>query len=154
MGNSGGADVDSERINGGLLQRMRGNSRWARALTAAAGVLLATGVVLTVVLCAQFFDAYFSIWVPAVIEESDVRRYDVTASVCILSLVLSGVLAWAARRRKLVRWAAVLLGIGLVVATLFSVPQGRWVPEEAEPPPLPANYEPCYSGSNDCGGGG
>jgi peptidoglycan/LPS O-acetylase OafA/YrhL len=152
MGNSGGTDVDLSTDP--VPPAQRSTRRWETATAVVAGVLCGGGALLLGLLFFQFVDVYFTIWTSVVIDDADIRRYAVTATSCVIALGAALLAALAARRSKLAWLAGVLLVLGIVAALLFAVPQGRWTPVEPGPEPLPSNYEPCYSGSNDCGGGG
>ena len=124
-----------------------------QVLRAVAGVLLIVGCLLIVLLVLQFIDVFFTLGNPAVVDDGDVRRFEATASACVAVLGASLLLAVLSRRRTLAWAAGAVLLLGMLVVVLFAVPQTRWAPVE-ESHPLPTNYEPCYSGSTDCGGGG
>jgi hypothetical protein len=134
--------------------RVPGIPRRGTALAVVAGILCGGGTVFIGLLFFQFLDVYFTIWTPAVVEDADIRRYGMTATLCLIALGVSLIAALAARRRKLALLAGVVLVLGIGASLLFAVPQGRWTPVEPTQEPLPSNYEPCYSGSNNCGGGG
>ena len=151
MVDSGGTETEAvDDLPFGAARRI---PRWETAIAVVAGILCGGGVLLIGLLFFQFVDVYFTIWTPAVVGEGDIRRYDVTAAICVIALGAALVAALVARRWELAWVAGVLLVIGIVAALLFAVPQGRWMSVENDPAPLPSNYQPCYSGSNDCVGG-
>jgi hypothetical protein len=152
MANTGGTETHA--IDKGASEPARRVPRWETASAVVAGILCGGGALLIGLLFFQFFDVYFTIWTPAVVENADIRRYNVTAAFCVSGLGASLVVALIARRFRLAWVAGILLVIAIAAALLFSVPQGRWTSVENTPEPLPSNYEPCYSGSNECGGGG
>lgn len=154
MVNSGGTGIDSEPAGGARPPIAPPTRRRGSIPAIAGGILLAVGIVLIALLPAQWFAAYFTFWTPVTIDEGEMRLYEVTASACLIALGASLLLAVVARRRGLVWASGIFLIVGIAAALVFAVPQARWVQVDDEPPPLPSNYEPCYSGSNDCGGGG
>jgi hypothetical protein len=149
MGNSGDTGIDDVSAD-----RVRAVRRWGTAMAVVASILCGGGILLSGLLFFQFIDVYFTIWTPAVVEDADIRRYQMTATLCLIALGASFIAALVARHRKLAWLAGVVLVLGIGATLLFAVPQGRWTPLEPSPEPLPSNYEPCYSGSNNCGGGG
>ena len=122
------------------------------AFSVISGVLLLVGGLLIGVLFMQWFTTYFVIWGSPVVTESGIQNYEVTASACLLLLVGACVLAIAGRNRPLAWATGIFLVVGLVAALIFAIPQGRWE-AHSEPKPLPSDYQPCFSGSNDCPGG-
>jgi hypothetical protein len=148
MGNSAGADVDDAP-----LRRIRATPWWETAMAVVGGILCGGGILLAGVIFFQYLDVYFTLGAPAVIDDGDSPRYEATASACVAALGASLLLALFARRWELAWVAGVVLVVGLIVAFLFAVPQERWAPAD-ESHPLPTNYEPCYSGSRTCAGGG
>lgn len=78
-----------------------------------------------------------------------VHRYEALLVAAGLLLVAALVLAV----RTGVRWVAfaslTVVPVVLVVAYVFSVPQDRWHVDGGSGP-LPANYHPCYSGTDSC----
>lgn len=76
-------------------------------------------------------------------------RYVWTASLCVASAVSAVCVSmWVGKRAEVVT-GLVGLVLALAAATLFAVPQDRWNRDPAQQPP-PSDYEPCYSGSNEC----
>lgn len=154
MANSGGTDIDSGPAGGEPPLPTPPTRRGGSVIAISSGILLALGIVLIALLPVQWFAAYFTIWTPVTIDEGEMRLYAVTASACLITLGSSLVLAFVARRRGLAWASGLLLIVGIAAVLVFAVPQARWVQVDDVPQPLPSNYEPCYSGSNDCGGGG
>ncbi len=78
-----------------------------------------------------------------------VHRYEVLLVVAAVLLVVALVTA----ARTGVRWVAftslTLVPVVLLAAYVFAVPQGRWH-DDGGSGPLPANYHPCYSGTDSC----
>lgn len=116
---------------------------------------LGLGVVLVGALFLQYLYVYLTFFgeVPEP-TAADGVRYLVTAGTC-LALVLAGLVAAAvAHHRGVLNLAIVALVVAVVAAAVFAVPEGRWT--DPGPPaerPRPA-FEPCYSGSGECEGGG
>lgn len=116
------------------------------------GVLLLVGGLLIGVIFLQWLSTYFVIWGSPVVTDSGIQNYEVTASACLLILVSACILAIVGGNRPLAWATGIFLVVGVVAALIFAIPQGRWEPH-SEPKPLPTDYQPCYSGSNDCPGG-
>ncbi|WP_456694778.1 hypothetical protein [Aeromicrobium sp. P5_D10] len=116
--------------------------------------LLSLGVVLLLVLFWQFLDVYFVLGgESADPSAAQGTRYVWTASACVVAM-LGGTIAGTLATSKVL---GALGGIGVVLAVIagavFVVPSDRWVRDDPVHQ-LPDDYEPCYSGSNDCGPGG
>lgn len=113
------------------------------------------GLLLVVALFWQYLEVYLTFFgeVPDP-TAADGARYVVTAGTC-LGLVLAGLVAAAlARHRGVLSLAVVALVVSVVAAAVLAVPAGRWTDAVRTPePPRPA-FEPCYSGSGECEGGG
>jgi hypothetical protein len=135
----------------------------ARRLLAGTGrftVLIATlctiaAGALAIGLVAQFLDVYFAIWTPAPPPTSaDGERYAWTAGAMVV-LAAAGVAAAALSRvRALLITTVVVAGLGVAIALLFQVPQGRFVPREAPAPAVDDDYVPCFGeGDPNCVGG-
>jgi len=110
-------------------------------------VLLIVGALLW-----QYLDVYFTFSaVPDEVTARDRARYTVTAGIGV-AVAISAVVLALVRRRVLAFVVAVVLATVMIgVAAVFAVPRPDW-----DPAPIdngPSNYEPCYSGSNDCVGG-
>ena len=107
-------------------------------------------IVLIVALFWQLFDVYFVLGGEAV-EPTDREhtRYLVTASACGVSAVAAVVAATRSGRTGARVMSLLTLVGALVAAALFAVPT---IDLDRDPVPnqLPDNYEPCYSGSNEC----
>ncbi len=119
-----------------------------------ASLCLTVGAILIVVLVGQHFTVYFSIGGPRnVATEAEENRYVVTATACLLLLVVRTGAAIATRRHILTALGMVLAVVGVVVAAGFAVPPHDW--ERGPPPPPPADRPICRSGgdSDDCPGG-
>jgi hypothetical protein len=99
----------------------------------------------------QAFDVYFNLGsqIP-VPSTSDIARYNVTAIVCVGSVIASLLLSIIRRSAWLIVISCIFVVLAVGGAALFSVPAGRWVPPEPTSEPLPSYYKPCYSGSGDC----
>jgi hypothetical protein len=95
---------------------------------------------------------YFVIEGAPTLLPSEVKSYDVVATVAI-ALPVAGIIAAAITRSRgfVIAQAAILL-VMLAAAFVFQVPEGRWLPQPVTHH-LPSNYVPCYSGSGDCPGG-
>ena len=151
MVDSGGTETDAVENTPAVPSRRI--PWWETALAILSGILCGGGTILIGVLFFQFVDVYFTIWTPAVVDGGDVHRYELTAAICVIALGASVLSAVISRRWELAWVAGILVVIGLVAALLFAVPQGRWMRADEAPEPLPTNYQPCYSGSNNCVGG-
>ncbi|MEO6606554.1 MAG: DUF6234 family protein [Aeromicrobium sp.] len=113
-------------------------------------MLIVVAFALVLVLTWQALDVYFVFGGESVEPtDSQVSRYVWTASACVASALAAVVAAMIAGSRG----ARVTSVVGLVVAAgaavLFAVPSIDFHPDP-EPNRLPENYDPCYSGSNDC----
>lgn len=110
--------------------------------------------VLMIALFWQFTDVYFVLdggtVHPTPAQEA---RYLWTASCCLAVAVASAVFAFRAEGWRLQLVACIGVVLTLVGSAVLAIPHDRWVPD-APTHELPADYEPCYSGSNDCGPGG
>lgn len=117
------------------------------------GFCLGVGIFSTLALVWQFTEVYFVFGEVADPTASQVHRYVWTASICITAMVVSAVAALVAGSRWLGVPATIGVVLAVVVSFVFAVPSDRWKPD---PPTyeLPANYDPCYSGSDSCGPGG
>ena len=102
----------------------------------------------------QAFWAYFSIEGPAPAPgTAALVAIDVCAGISVLAAAASVVVALVIRGR----WGVVfgsLSALGLVGAVVLAVlvvsPQVMSRPSTGDGPGLPANYQPCYSGSGTC----
>ncbi|GAA3536363.1 hypothetical protein GCM10022234_36490 [Aeromicrobium panaciterrae] len=107
-------------------------------------------LVLIVALFWQLLDVYFVLGGEAV-EPTDREhtRYLVTASACGVSAVAAVIAATKGGRAGTRVMSLITFVAALVAATLFAVPT---IDLHRDPAPnrLPDNYEPCYSGSNEC----
>lgn len=116
--------------------------------------LLSLGVLLLIALFWQFLDVYFVLdgreVDPSPAQE---RRYVWTASACVAVMFAGAAMATLASRKVLGPLGGIGVLLAIIAAVVFSVPTGRWIPDPAVQQP-PDNYQPCYSGSNDCGPGG
>lgn len=116
-------------------------------------VCAATGLLL--VLGWQFVSVYFVLdgetVHPTPAQES---RYLWTASCCLAAAVAGAVFAFRAEGWRLQLVACIGVVVTLVGAVVLAVPSDRWFPDAPPTHELPADYEPCFSGSNDCGPGG
>lgn len=121
-----------------------------------AGIQAGLGVLGSSIMAAlawQFFEVYFAIGgtVPTA-APSDGLRYLVTAGLGVAVVAASLVLALL-RRKVLAVVCSLALAIGMFgFAYVLAVPQNRWNQDPVQEP-LPADYRPCFSGSNDCPGG-
>ncbi|MFS0704280.1 DUF6234 family protein [Cellulomonas sp. 179-A 9B4 NHS] len=118
-----------------------------------ASLCLTVGAMLIVTLFGQHFAVYFSIGGPGnVATEAEQNRYVVTATACLVLLVIGTGAAIATRRHVLTALGMVLVVVGVVVAVGFAVPPHDW---ERDPPPPPADRPICRSGGDsDDGPGG
>ena len=118
-------------------------------LTAAWG-LIALTFCLVVALLWQALDVYLvfdgSSITPSAAQGT---RYVWTASLCVASAVAAVCVSMWVGNRAAVVTGLIGLVLALAAAALFAVPQDRWHGDPA-PQPLPSDYEPCYSGSNEC----
>lgn len=114
---------------------------------------LVIGLVLTFLLVWQFTDVYFVLDGQSdTPTDAQARRYVWTAALGLVSMASALLLATCASARGAIVASSIGLVLALIVAAVFAVPQDRWKPQ----PPvneLPDDYQPCYSGSNDCVGG-
>lgn len=121
-----------------------------------AGVQLGVGILGLGVLAAlvwQFFEVYFAIGSPLPeADPSDGVRYLVTAGIGVSAAVVSVVLSLIRAKLTAFLCSVVLAVVLLGAAYVLAVPQHRWNPAPARQP-LPADYQPCFSGSGDCPGG-
>jgi hypothetical protein len=101
----------------------------------------------------EYLDVYLTFGGdPVEASSADGHRYVVTVIVCLTCPVVALVAATLCRSRRLLWWAAAGLVVALAAGFLFAVPNDRF--ERDDPAlPLPPDYTPCYSGSNDCPGG-
>lgn len=101
----------------------------------------------------QLLEAYWRLdgSVPTItaVQES---RYVWTVSLGCVSVAAALVIAVIRRRPGLIVSSIVVAIALLAAAVLFVVPQDRFTPAP-EQTPLPSNYSPCFSGSDDCVGG-
>jgi hypothetical protein len=135
----------------------------ARRLLAGTGritVLIATlcaiaAGALAIGLAAQFLDVYFAIWTPAPPPTAaDGDRYSLTASTMVVLSAAAVAAAALGRVRALLVTTVVVAVLGVGIALLFQVPQGRFVPQEAPAPAVDDDYVPCFGeGDPDCVGG-
>jgi Family of unknown function (DUF6234) len=115
------------------------------------GVLIALITGTLAVIYAMFVNAlgvYFVIEGTPVVTTVAVVTYRVLTGVAI-ALPVAGVILGILRRRIVFVITHILLVVVVLVAAFILA-----VPSYAAPPPhhqpLPSNYVPCYSGSNDC----
>ena len=135
----------------------------ARRLLAGTGritVLIATlctiaAGALAIGLVAQFLDVYFAIWTPAPPPTAaDGERYAWTAGGMVVLAVGAVTAAALSRVRALLITTVVVAVLGVGIALLFQVPQGRFVPREAPAPAVDDDYVPCFGeGDPNCVGG-
>ena len=113
--------------------------------------LWAIGSLCGLALLWQAFDVYFNLGsqIP-VPSQSDIVRYDLTAILCIASVIAALVISIIRRSVWLVVLSSIVVLVALGGSAVFSVPAGRWFPPEPTSEPLPSYYKPCYSGSGDC----
>nr|WP_146077647.1 DUF6234 family protein [Clavibacter michiganensis] len=99
----------------------------------------------------QAFDVYFNLGsqIP-VPSASDIARYNVTAILCVGSVIAALVISILRRSVWLIIISSVLVVVAVGGSALFAVPAGRWAPPEPTSEPLSPYYKPCYSGSGDC----
>jgi hypothetical protein len=118
-------------------------------------MLWAVGSFAGLALLWQVVDVYFSFGSPAPApSDSEILRYDLTALLCVGSVLAALLLSIVRRSVWLSVFSGVLVVVALGGAAVVSVPSGRWFVDEQTNHPLPSNYHPCYSGSRDCGHGG
>ncbi|SMQ73616.1 hypothetical protein SAMN06295943_2935 [Agreia sp. VKM Ac-1783] len=99
----------------------------------------------------QVFDVYFNLGSqPVVPSTSDIARHDLTAILCVGSVIAALVISITRRSVWLVVLSGILVVVALGGSAVFSVPAGRWFPPEPTSEPLSPYYKPCYSGSGDC----
>jgi hypothetical protein len=135
----------------------------ARRLLAGTGrttVLIATLCIiaagaLAIGLVAQFLDVYFAIWTPAPPPTSaDGERYVWTAGTLVVLAATAVAAAALSRVRALLITTVVVTVLGVAIALLFQVPQGRFAPHEAPVPAVDDGYVPCFGeGDPNCVGG-
>jgi len=135
----------------------------ARRLLAGTGritVLIATlctiaAGALAIGLVAQFLDVYFAIWTPAPPPTAaDGERYAWTAGGMVVLAVGAVTAAALSRVRAVLITTVVVAVLGVGIALLFQVPQGRFVPREAPAPAVDDDYVPCFGeGDPNCVGG-
>ncbi|WP_157415440.1 hypothetical protein [Agromyces allii] len=120
-----------------------------------AGVLLALGGLLTLVLLWQAFETYFALFgsTPDV-TDADANRYVVTASITLGVLVGAIVFAAISRRRGLIITACIAACLGLIVAVAVPVPYDRFAPAPELVPVDPGGVNGCMGeGDPNCVGG-
>jgi len=139
---------------GVLLARrlLAGNGRTAvlvATLCAVAAGALAIGLV------GQFLDVYFAIWTPAPPPTSaDGERYSWTAGPMVVLAAAAVAASALSRVRALLVTTVVVAVLGVGIALVFQVPQGRFVPREAPAPAVDDHYVPCFGeGDPNCVGG-
>lgn len=119
-----------------------------------AGVLLALGGLLTLVLLWQAFETYFTLFgSQPVVTPADEDRYLVTAALTLVALVGAVVFAVVSRRPGLIITSCIVGCLGLIVAFAAPVPADRFIPE---PPPERdgGGGSSCYGpGDPNCIGG-
>ena len=84
---------------------------------------------------------------------SDADTYLRTAGLVVVVPVVCVVVAIVFNARSLVVLSAVFLVGWSLAAVILAVPQDRFTPRPETPAPVSSNYQPCYSGSNNCEGG-
>lgn len=84
---------------------------------------------------------------------SDADTYLRTAGLVVVVPVVCLVVAIVFNARSLVVLSAVFLVGWSLAAVILAVPQDRFTPGPETPAPVNSNYQPCYSGSNNCEGG-
>lgn len=119
-----------------------------------AGILLAAGGLLTLVLLWQAFETYFTLFgSQPVVTQADEDRYLVTAALTLVALVGAVVFAAISRRRALIVTSCIAGCLGLIVAIAVPVPADRFTPEP-EPVPAGPGGGSCYGpGDPNCIGG-
>ncbi|HYQ75786.1 DUF6234 family protein [Cellulomonas sp.] len=116
-------------------------------------VALLGGAALVPVLFWQYLDVYLAFFgEQAVASAEDGTRYVVTATACVVLLLVGTGAAIVGEHTGAVVAGTVLLVVGLVAAVLFAVPSDRFAVDPPDNRPGP-DYVPCYSGSGDCLGG-
>src|SRR5688500_10347582 len=123
-----------------------GNSAWPRVGWTATSLTF----VLVLALMWQALDVYLVFDGSSVVPtDGQATRYVWTASACVIFAVVAVIAATRGGSRAAGVTATIGIVVALAAALILSVPQDRFRPE-AERQPLPADYEPCYSGSNEC----
>ena len=84
---------------------------------------------------------------------SDADTYLRTAGLVVVVPIVCLVVAIVFNARSLVVLSAVFLVGWSLAAVILAVPQDRFTPAPETPAPVSSNYQPCYSGSNNCEGG-
>lgn len=113
--------------------------------------LWAIGSLCGLALLWQSFEVYFNLGSQTPVpSKSDIARYDVTAILCVGSVIAALVISILRRSVWLIVFSSILVVMALGGSVLFSVPAGRWFPPEPTSEPLSPYYKPCYSGSGDC----
>lgn len=125
----------------------------ASVLLGSALVSLAIGGSLAFSLAWQWFDVYFTLGGEAV-EPSPAAadRYLLTAGMALAFLVLALVLAAVRRRAGMIWLTVAALGLAVLAALVFQVPQGRFFVSE-NPAPYNSDAPVCFGTSGDCPGG-
>jgi hypothetical protein len=89
-----------------------------------------------------------------VVSEDDQTRYVWTAGTAVALLLAAIGIAIIRRARRLGVIGGVLLMATVLLAIVFSVPEGRWTPAPANPTPDNTEYVPCFGeGDPNCPGG-
>lgn len=114
---------------------------------------LAIGGSLAFALAWQWSDVYFTLGGEAV-EPSPAAadRYLLTAGIALAFLVLALVLAAVRRRAGMIWLTVAALGLAVLAALVFQVPQGRFFVSE-NPAPYNSDAPVCFGTSGDCPGG-
>lgn len=116
-------------------------------------VALLGGAALIPVLFWQHLDVYLAFFGEQnTASPEDGTRYVVTATACVVLLLVGTAAAIVGEHTKAVVAGTALLVVGLVAAFLFAVPSDRFAADPPDNRPGP-DYVPCYSGSGDCPGG-
>ena len=114
--------------------------------------LFLVAIVLLLALPVEYVAVYFGFGEVPDPTPAQERVHLVTAGACLALMATTLVVAIATHCTVLAGLAVGGLVVSLAAAFVFSVPQGRWNPQPAAPE-LPANYDPCFSGSQ-CGADG
>lgn len=147
---------DDEDAGAGASHQPAATPETASALTKALPVALLlaliSGGALSLALPLGWFGVYFSIWDAAEPPtRSEITRYEWTALSSLTLLAVAVVLAFIRRRRGLAVTAAVAFGLAVLIAFVFQVPAGRFMPSPA--PNIVDDRPVCFGTTGDCPGG-
>lgn len=153
-GRTGNEHADNGHTDNGHTdnEALAAADRTTRGLSIAVLLALVAGSALMFALPLGWFRVYFSIWEAADPPTSEeIMLYEWTAGLTLAFFVAAVALAIVRRRRGLIVLSALGLVLGFVVAFMFQVPSGRFMPDPA--PVVHEDHPVCYGTTGDCPGG-